>query len=96
MQFIKKHTKLAVSVAFCVALICFDLSPFGGNIYFYMKWAECGQRPYEVASKPGVQWYQKAPLFAVMRTQRWYCTPLEAERAGYSASSTSWEFPHIK
>lgn len=90
----RKRNQIA-TIIIVGAVILFDLSPFGGNIRFYLKWLECGARPVQVASWAGVAWYEESPLLNFPRTQVWYCTPLEAERAGYSANEHSWEFPHI-
>lgn len=91
----RKRNQIA-AIAIVAVIILFDLSPFGGNIRFYLKWLECGARPVQVASWAGFAWYEESPLFNFPRTQVWYCTPLEAERAGYSASKHSREFPHLK
>lgn len=78
---------LVIVTAFITLLILFDLSPFGGNIRFYSKWAECGVKPVQVESLPGRAWYEESPGFIVLfRNQSWYCTSAEAERAGYSAN----------
>lgn len=79
-----------------IVIVAFDMTPFGGNIRFYMKWAGCGARPVQVASKPGIAWYEDSPLFSIPRTQVWFCTPIEAERAGYSATANSYTFPHLE
>lgn len=92
----KKRKQLLIAGAVIIlAVLLYDLSPFGGNIRFYVKWAQCGSRPVETAGLPGINWYQEAPIYAPIRTQVWYCTPLEAEQAGYSASATTWTFPHL-
>jgi len=92
----QKNKKLLIGIAaVIITLIAIDLSPFGGNLRYYSKWVSCGRKPVEVASMPGIAWYQEAPPYQIIRTQVWYCTPLEAEQAGYSASSTEWSFPHL-
>ncbi len=90
-----KKTKFII-LAIVTAIILFDLTPFGGNIRFYVKWAQCGSRPVQTASWAGIAWYEPSPFFAIWRGQAWYCTPIEAERAGYSANEDRYEFPHLK
>lgn len=95
----KKPSKRLVKVGIAIILIVlFDLSPFGGNIRYYIKWIECGTKPLVIASKPGggVSWYEETnPFPTVLQTQIWYCTPLEAEQDGYSANEFSYDFPHL-
>lgn len=100
-----KHKKITtivmvIGVVLLLALL-FDLSPFGGNIRFYSKWKECGMRPvighgsgYFNSEVPS---YSEAPQFALSRQDTWvYCTPLEAEEHGFSASSKKYEAPELK
>ena len=76
------------------------LTPFGGNVHFYSEWMRCGERPYESKTYLGghIEFYQKAPIVSVLRgnTTKYYCTPLEAERAGLSADPQRYEFPHLE
>lgn len=91
------HNKLIIIGAVIVAIILFDLSPFGGNIRFYAKWISCGQKPVQIESWGGNKWYEESPAFMpLMRNQSWYCTPIQAERAGYSADEHAYSFPHLK
>jgi hypothetical protein len=69
-------------------------------VRFYTKWLECGQKP--VATRVQLSFsavppsYTDTPVFNLYRGQPdYFYTPLEAEQAGYSASSTSYEFPHL-
>jgi len=73
----------------------------GGNARFYAKWISCGQRP--VTTNPTlllaghVQYYDKAPPFSLVRmSPEYFCTPLEAEQAGYSASKHEYQFPNMQ
>ena len=92
----KSSKKTFIIVAVMVlALILIDFSPAGGNIRFYAKWIECGGRPVQTASWKGIAWYEPAPVFALVRSKQWFCTPLQAEQAGYSANSQAYEFPHL-
>lgn len=85
---------LPIAAIIC-ALILFDISPLGGNIRFYTKWVECKQKPLQTASAPGIAWYEESPFIGIARGSLWFCTPLEAEQAGYSASPKYYTFPHI-
>lgn len=80
--------------------ILFDITPFGGNITFYSKWVECGRKPVSVQSAPGagIVWYEETESFQPVRFlyQKYYCTPLQAEEAGYSANSKLYDFPHLQ
>lgn len=91
---------LAATVVFLIVL--FDLSGIGGNVRFYGKWIECGHRP--VVTNPGgdfgggsVQDYAQAPTFKLVRKSPvYYCSPIEAERAGFSADPNYYSFPHLE
>ena len=97
----KISRKVFILVGIFLAWLVFDLSGFGGNIRFYAKWIECGQKPVITNPEPdfgggSVQDYGPAPTFQLIRMAHYqYCTPLEAERAGYSASPSRYEFPHL-
>lgn len=84
-----------VILAVVLLLLAFDLSSLGGNLRFYARWKECGQQPLWTMSMPGIAWYEKAPLISVLRDGDTFCTPIEAERAGYSANSQYYDFPHL-
>ena len=99
----KPRIRKRLLIVFGVLLIwfIFDISGIGGNIRFYAKWIECGQKP--VVANPefrlgggSVQYYAPAPNFKLIRLSlRQYCTPIEAEREGYSANPKRYEFPHL-
>lgn len=105
-QFLGIHTtkmgkRILTVVTIIVTLLLFDLfTPFGGNLRLAREWASCGHRPYIEYVFPGeaVHFYKPVPdlEFARNATKKYYCTPIEAERDGLSASSTSWDFPHLK
>lgn len=106
---IKKDSKKSSSfkrnavivVAVVLLFVGYDVL-IGGNIRFYGKWAECGQRPVGA----NMEWsfgggtppnYGTPQTWSLMRLHpEYFCTPLEAEKAGYSASSYQYEFPHLK
>lgn len=83
----KSHKKWAAIVFFVILIIFFDTSPFGGNGRFYMKWAECGQKPVEITSGffGSKQTYVASEVFQPIRMGYigYYCTPEEAQNAGF-------------
>mgnify|MGYP006967756876 FL=1 len=92
---------ISVTIIIVVAiLITFELSPFGGNIRFYAKWIECGQKPVATSGSgylnDGATYYfNPSPWPGAHPTIEYFCTPLQAEIAGYSANPNRYEFPHI-
>lgn len=93
---ITKKDKKTLGVIVVVILVCailFDLSPFGGNLRFYAKWTECGRKPLEAMGGfgTGIPWYKEPSVYAPVRGQVLFCTPGEAERAGYSSDSSRWQ-----
>lgn len=96
---VRQHRWIWIVVS-VVLLISFDLSPFGGNIRFYSTWINCGQKPFEMRSGylgVGALYYQDAKAFEPIRFgySRYYCTPLEAEQAGLSASPDHYEYKYL-
>ena len=99
--FTKKQKTLTIIVGVFLALILAYDFTIPRNIYFYAKWVQCGQRP--VGSRGsgffnvGAPHYEKVQLFRVFRGHiSYYCSPLEAERAGYSANPDYYDYPHLK
>ena len=81
-----------------VLLLAYDLT-LGGNIRFYSKRIECGQKPVQprIFYVGEVPHYSPSPAFSIMRlSSDYFCTPLEAEREGYSANAKRYDFPHIR
>lgn len=81
--------------------ILFELIPFVGNVGFYSKWIECGQKPVVIQGSgflnAGVSSYSTPPSLQLFPGERTYfCTPFDAEKHGYSASSESYEFPVLE
>lgn len=81
--------------------ILFELIPFVGNVGFYSKWIECGQKPVVIqgsgflnALTPSYSSPPSVQLFPGERT--YFCTAFDAEKHGYSASSEGYEFPVLK
>ena len=100
-SFLRKHKNLVIVLVIIIGFLAFDLSGFGGNIRFYTKWVECGQKPVGTRGSglfnTGAIHYVEPPSWALSRPYMGYfCTPLEAEQAGYSANPDTYEFPHIK
>lgn len=97
-----KEWKMAISitaVTFAIVAVAYDLI-IGGNINVYAKWISCGQRPVEVRGSGlmnvGVRHYIPSPTLDVFHTRTLFCTPLEAEMAGYSANPNEYDFPHLR
>lgn len=92
----KKHKTSTLVIFAVLTLLLFCGLLFSGNIGFYAKWMECGRKPLVARAKPGFQWYSESPTVALIRTHVWFCTPLEAEQAGYSANEYTWDRPHLR
>lgn len=92
---------IIIVVSVFVFAIVYDVA-IGGNIRFYSKWAECGQEPVPTMGSgwrftDGVPHYYDPPRFSLLRPSiEYFCTPLEAEEAGYSASPNRYDFPHLE
>lgn len=97
-----KRRNIVIGVAVLLALlILFDLSPFGGNVRFYTSWIACGQKPVATAGSGlmntgASHYYSPSSLPGTHPTIEYFCTPLEAEQAGYSASPHQYDFPHLQ
>ena len=99
-RFTHKQTKLLIVLGILAAVIISYDFYIPGNIRFYAKWVSCGQRP--VGSRGsglfnvGVPHYEKVELLRLFHGHMdYYCTPLEAERAGYSANPEVYDFPRL-
>lgn len=98
----RKKLKIAL-IVMCglVLLVLFDvLTPvWGGQVRFYAKWTECGKRPQQEggAMLRHIDYYEQAPVFTIWRDNHmeYFCTPKEAELAGYSASMDSYSYPNL-
>lgn len=98
---IRKRAKLhlfSVAVGVVTILLALDILGIGDNIRFYSKWLECGREPLVTENGyKGPSHYLKAsearsPLRGPLP---YFCTPLDAELAGYSASPDSYYFPYL-
>ncbi|NCU38715.1 hypothetical protein EOL96_06735 [Candidatus Saccharibacteria bacterium] len=98
MKLIKKRDVIIIVVILLI-LVVFELSPWGGNLRFYGKWMSCGQKPVMTALTFGgeVKYYTQSPSFKPIRSYQptYFCTPLEAEKAGYSANPDYYDFPNL-
>lgn len=101
-QSARKKRIAVVVVIVLIGSIIFELSPFGGNARFYAVWISCGQKPVASDVSMGlgakVSHYVEPGALEPLRfgQPKYFCTPIEAEMAGYSASPNSYEFPHIE
>lgn len=98
---IKKRRTIIAVCAVVAMLILFDLSPFGGNVRFYATWIGCGQKPVATAGSGlmnvgAIHYYEPSSLPGFHSTIAYFCTPLEAEQAGYSANPNQYDFPHLQ
>ena len=99
---VRKRAKLylwSVAVGVLTLFVAIDLSGIGGNIEFYRKWIECGQKP--VITRSGFKspvYYEEAQTFAMVRLPHgtYFCSPLQAEAAGVSANEKYYAFPHLQ
>lgn len=93
---------LVVIAAILMVGILIDVSPFGGNIRFYAKWISCGEKPVAQNTELTVgirikSYIANPPIYYAYRSQpEYFCTALEAEQAGYSASSERYYFPELE
>lgn len=100
---IHRHRRWIIAALIVIDVILLDFAPMigGGNISTYAKWIECGQRPVREALSfaGGVRHYEDIPIFQITRfmttSENMYCTPLDAENAGLSASNLQYQFPHL-
>ena len=95
----KKDVLIAVGGA-VVVLILVDLTPIGGNTISLVNHIRCGGGAYRTpvfAYGYSVPSYEKVDfrpgLFQGYPS--YFCTPEEAERAGYSADPKMYKFPHL-
>lgn len=101
-QSAKKKQVAIVVIVILIGSIIFELSPFGGNTRFYAAWISCGQKPVASDVSIGlgakVSHYVEPGAFEPFRfgQPEYFCTPIEAEMAGYSASPDRYVFPNIK
>ena len=97
----KKQILLSFIILF-MAVVLIDISPYGGqNLQLYAKWIECGHKPYKTVVSfdrtRAAQYTDRYSLvnLSFMNAGKTFCTPREAELAGYSASSDKYIYPHL-
>ena len=95
-----RHRVRTIILSVVIGLfLVYDLSGIGGNIRFYTKWITCGQKPVRsgIMFVGLVPHYEESPVFSMMcLSPPLFCSPIDAERAGYSANIERYEFPHLK
>lgn len=99
-QKLAKNSKIAALFFIVLLLVAYDLIGLGGNLRFYSKWIECGARPVVADQTIGfgasVPSYVQGPAFSLLRmTPAQFCSPRNAELAGYSANSQTYTYPHL-
>lgn len=96
---LRQRAAIAV-VAVLLVWLAIDLIGIGGNIRFYTKWVECGQKPvvidYPWPGGSGVDnYYTPQTIKLVRQSPDQFCTPLEAELHGYSSSPDGYRLPEL-
>lgn len=92
----KKRITVIALVLFLLWLIS-DIF-IGGNVRFYGKWLECGQKPVVsgITYETLVPYYEEtSTLPSVRLNRRQFCSPHQAELNGYSANKNQYDFPHL-
>lgn len=85
---------------FLAVLLAVDIT-FASNIQFYSKWIECGQKPVETKGSGFLNdgasyYYTPSSLPGIHSSIEYFCTPIEAERAGYSANPNNYDYPNLE
>lgn len=96
-QYTKKTRRLILSLAIILPLLLLWEIKVSRNVEFYISWAICGEKP--VATHHGYKshsYYEESSSRPQLIRTDMYCTPLEAERAGYSASKSSYDRPNLR
>lgn len=93
-----KYYMIAI-IMFTVIVLVDVATPFGGSLHFYREWVRCGNRPYYADGLLGghISYYRKASAVGFLRGNdtKYYCTPIEAEKAGISANPHSYDYPEL-
>ncbi|PID33522.1 hypothetical protein CR969_00275 [Candidatus Saccharibacteria bacterium] len=107
----KKHRNKVLATVFAsilLIILVLDFVPVLGQRVFistahmYYKWIECGRKPVVTFRPYGGFDYYAEPKSLIHSSPTMsgspdiFCTPLEAERAGYSASDVDLEIPHLE
>ena len=98
----KKSTlkKIVIISSIVITVVLIDLFAFfGGHLRYSWNWIRCGGTLYQSDSKlwSGVRHYRSVPAVSLFHqhVDTYYCSPLEAERAGLSADPDTYRFPHL-
>lgn len=83
-----------------MVLAAIDFTPIGGNnIKIYVKAQQCKSWPVksDILLTGEVPHYTSASRFTLVQgyAPSYFCSPYEAERAGYSADAEKYSFPHL-
>lgn len=90
-----KQRTLIYTAVIILFVLAYDVG-IGRNIAYYAKWVSCGQKPVTVnATYKGPRYYEEGSATPVLLRPTSFCTPLEAEQAGYSANPNTYEFPNL-
>ena len=79
--------------------LIFDIF-IGGNIRFYSRWVECGQKPVALVPGSGLfgvgvpHYYVPSYVSLIRGPIDYSCTAHEAELGGYSANERQYEFKY--
>ncbi len=95
---VDRTNKWRIFGLFLMAIVLLDLTPLGGNSIMYVNAVRCGHIPLQSGTvyKNKVPHYTKTPLFGLFRGYPvYFCSPEEAERAGYSANESVRNYPHL-
>lgn len=100
MYILLKNSKVTILLLIVMLGLVYDLVGLGGNVRFYTKWIQCGNRPIVADQSLGfgasVPNYANSPVLSLLRmSPEQFCSPRDAELAGYSASRQSHEYPHL-
>ncbi len=106
----KKHRNKVLATVFAsilLIMLILDFVPvlgqrvFISTVHMYYKWIECGRKPVVTFSKyKGVLYYEETKSLihsfpTLSGNSDIFCTPKEAELAGYSADENGYDFPNL-
>jgi len=97
----KRRGIIILTAGILAAFTVLELLQLGGNARFYTTWIYCGQKPVATgeSTKSGssvIYHYEASSLPGVHASWNYFCTRVEAEQAGYSASPVQYEFPNLQ
>lgn len=95
----KKGALTAIS-GILLAVVLLDFTPLGGNIVATYNLVKCGGTAYRT---PAFAYGAQVPSYEKLEPRlsffqgypKYFCTPEQAERAGYSADPKMYDFPHL-